>query len=152
MAQPIHCDAVGPSHLADVMVSRIATGEVTAWCDPDYVEVCRAITAAVDQVEADAAAAEAAKRLAGVQAPGLDPDTGSAMAAAAEGDADALAAAFPTSDGSSAADDPPAEPPTKPADGRKAAGVHSGASPSRNGRPGASPGATEATGPVTDPR
>ncbi len=90
MAQPIHCDAEGDAHLADVMVSELDGSSTLAWCHAHYVEVVQAIAQAVADREAEATAADAADRLAGVTAP-ADP---------------------PTSPGSSDADGPPAEPPT----------------------------------------
>lgn len=95
MAQPIQCDAQGEPHLADLIVTRIATGETLAWCDPDYVVVCRAIAEAVDEAERDQAAAEAATRLGAVTAPSVPPTSGE----------------------SSSAGDPPAEPPMSDGDG-----------------------------------
>lgn len=157
MAQPIHCDAEGEHHLADVLVSRIANGETLAWCDPHYIDVCRAIIEAVDAAEREAADADALGRLGDVAASlpvdgdavpaadaamptaGTPPDEGAWSGGILEADPlDAIAATdvgFPTSGDSSPAATPPAEPPTKRAGGRKRTEPHSGATPSTNARP-----------------
>lgn len=89
MAQPIFCDAEGERHYADALVSRIETGDVSAWCDAHYIEVCRAILDAVDAAEIAATDAAALAAL-GDAGPAADP---------------------PTSPGSSDVADPPAVPP-----------------------------------------
>ena len=114
MAQPIHCDYQGEPHLADTLVSRIANGETLAWCDPHYVEVCRAIADAVGDAEAAAADAEALARLEG-ENPASVP---------------------PTSPESSAVGDPPAEPPTNDVDGPARPKRGRKAAHEVNGRPG----------------
>lgn len=98
MASPIHCDVHGQAHLADVLVSQLASGDTMAACSEGYLELCRAFVA---QAEAQAAAAEA-----------------DATAADA---ADRLEAAGPLSSGESsdAADQPPG-PPTSAVDGSEA--------------------------------
>lgn len=64
MAQPIHCDHQGSDpHLADQLISRLATGDTTAWCDPHYLEVVMAIAGAVAEAEADTVAQEAQEAL-----------------------------------------------------------------------------------------
>lgn len=95
MAQPIHCDAEGESHLADVMVSELDGSSTLAWCHEHYIAVVQAIAQAIADAEAAATDAEATDRLAGVTAP---PDP-------------------PTSPGSSAADGPPVEPAGNAPDG-----------------------------------
>lgn len=90
MAQPITCDVHERQHLADVLVSQIATGDTMAACGPGYLELCRALVEAADAPEVEASTADALARLEGVVS-----DAG-----------------LPTSPESSAADDQPAEPPT----------------------------------------
>lgn len=123
MAQPIHCDAEGDSHLADVMVSELDGSSTLAWCHEHYIAVVQAIAQAIVDQEAQAAEADALARLAAVQAP---PDP-------------------PTSPGSSAADDPPAEPagnaPDEPEQPARATRTRNRAS----ARPGPD------TGPLGDP-
>lgn len=87
MAQAIHCDWEGDAETpADVLVSQTADGSTSAWCFAHYVEVCRQVVATVEETiaeaaataEADATAAEADRRLAGIEpaTPERDPETG----------------------------------------------------------------------------
>jgi hypothetical protein len=88
MANPIHCDATDCPNLADVLVSRIASGpaETTAWCDPHYLEVCQAIADAIHQAEADQAAAEAQAHLEAAAIPPTASAATSGEATAAPGE------------------------------------------------------------------
>ncbi len=51
MAQRIHCDYTGCGRLADVMTSRLADGDTTAWCFEHYVAVCQAVVAEAQAAE-----------------------------------------------------------------------------------------------------
>ena len=53
MAQPFRCDAHGGEHPADVLLTNLGSGDVTALCNQGFVATCLAI------VESAAAAAEA---------------------------------------------------------------------------------------------
>ncbi len=70
MAQTIHCDAEGHADVpADVLVTQIETGTVSAWCVASFRDYCEAIVVGYDQAmaEAQAADAEAAARLEGAE-------------------------------------------------------------------------------------
>src|SRR6266540_4366806 len=62
MAQAIHCDGPGETHLADVLVSRIDNGDTTAWCFAHYVDVCRAVVESAEQASRERGAGRAASR------------------------------------------------------------------------------------------
>ena len=109
MAQPIHCDAQGfDPHLADVMVSRVADGDTTAWCFNHYVLVCQSVIDAATEAQAmaDQADREAADRLEGTA-----PGAGEAPAAEADppGSQEAPAATGPDDGPDRPAGDPPQE-------------------------------------------
>jgi hypothetical protein len=82
MAQAIHCDVHGRDHLADVLVSQIATGDTMAACFLGYVELARALVADSDVRDAAEAASSAADTVAGV-----DPDQAEVDATDAEAEA-----------------------------------------------------------------
>lgn len=157
MAQPINCDYAGEVHPADVLVSRLGDGETTAWCDPHYIEVARAIVDAVEAAERQATD-EAALAQLGVAADG-QPETIHPVMAEAFSDAPAvivdgaygtppvrevgvnvtpppeLAETFPTWGDSSDAGAPPAEPPTAPDSGPPETAPPVGATRTRKPRP-----------------
>lgn len=118
MAQPITCDVHGRAHPADVLVSQIATGETFAACADGYLDMCRAVVDAADQVEREATDAAALAVLADTEP----------------------AEPFPTSGESSGADAPPAEPPTSAADGRASGKRHRKAAPKAATPPEPNPG------------
>jgi hypothetical protein len=64
MAQAIQCDAHGQEHLADWLVTHIEDGESLAYCNEAYQELMVGTVRAMDQAEADQAAAEAERHLA----------------------------------------------------------------------------------------
>lgn len=68
MAQPIHCDVHGQDHLADVLVSQLATGDTMAACSAGYLELCRAYVEAAEAAEREATDAAALDQLAGTTA------------------------------------------------------------------------------------
>lgn len=74
MAQTIHCDYDGCDEPYDMMVSRQADGETTAWCDGHFLWFCETVVAAAAQSEADQAAAEAEAKLAAQHAAQLDAE------------------------------------------------------------------------------
>lgn len=79
------CDVHDGTHYADVLVSKLDTGDTMAVCGPAYLDLCRAMVDASVQAEVDATDAEALARL------GVPDET----------------TAFPTPQESSDADDPP---------------------------------------------
>jgi hypothetical protein len=135
MAQPIYCDAEGDRHAADILVTTLDRGDVSAWCGADFVGFCRAVVDGAEAGEREATDAAALARLSGsgdgradVIVPIMaEPFSNVPVVPGVE--------AFPTSGDSSPEGTAPAEPPTAPAGGPPPSGPHSGASRRRATRP-----------------
>lgn len=90
MAQTIHCDGTDHRDVpADILVSRIANGDTSAWCNDHFLEFCLAVVQAAEAAEAELRSTDQAA-LANLEGSGPGPG-----AAASDGDPDALGAGFP---------------------------------------------------------
>lgn len=90
MAQTIHCDGTDHRDVpADILVSRIANGDTSAWCNDHFLEFCLAVVQAAEAAEAELRSADQAS-LANLE--GSAPGPGEL---ADDGDQDASASGFP---------------------------------------------------------
>lgn len=141
MAQPIHCDAQGESHLADVLVSNLHDGSTTGWCAAHLVEWCAAVASQAAEAEAAQVAAEAEARLAALDGADVAQDERELGAFDQAQEEDGLGADPPTSGASSDVDGAPGDSPGGPVGGPVSPELDQEAPsgrPPRSGRPGGS--------------
>lgn len=114
---PIECDWHDREHPADLLLSSLHNGETQGLCHAGFMELAVSMVDAASAAEAEASAADAVRRLDALGDPG----------------------AFPTSDDSSGAADPPAEPPSQPDSGPESDEVGPSATPEPDEAPRAVP-------------
>ena len=103
MAKPIECDPHNLDHLADLLVTDLSNGNVTAYCAEAFAETVLAMASAMVEAETAQAAAEAEAKLA--DTPAAPDPTGSGPSSGA----DAPAAAKRTRRGGGAKPSAPAD-------------------------------------------